>query len=107
MNEIVIYICIALLVISVILMIVSCKEVVPEDIDYAFYTLPFYKIGRLIYRKIFEERDGQGAYYQKLYDSIHTLNPAGKRVMNLPVFLLKDRTFTINYFCRIIVCFGF
>lgn len=89
MNEIVIYICIALLVISVILMIVSCKEVVPEDIDYAFYTLPFYKIGRLIYKKIFEERDGQGAYYQKLYDSIHTLNPAGKTSDELASFFIK------------------
>ena len=70
-------------------MIVSCKEVIPEDIDYAFYTLPFYKMGRLIFRKIFEERDGQGAYYQKLYDSIHTLNPAGKTSDELASFFIK------------------
>ncbi len=89
MNEYIVYTIIGLLILIVLLMIISIKEEIPGDIDYAFYTLPFYKIGHLFYRKIFEERDGQGAYYQKLYDEMHTLNPAGKTSDELASFFVK------------------
>lgn len=89
MNNICLYAAVAVLVIIVLLMVIAHKEEVPDDIDYAFYTLPFYKIGRLFYRKVFEEKDGQSAYFQRLYDARHTLNPAGKTSEELISYFVK------------------
>lgn len=89
MNEVLVYVSLIILILVVLLIILSSKEQVPEGIEHSFFTLPFYKIGRLIYRKQFEEKDRQSSYYQKLYDAKHVLSPTGKTSEEVATYFIK------------------
>lgn len=84
-----IYISIALLAVLFILLIASAKESLPEGIPRAFYSTPFYKAGRLFYRKLFENRDKQSSYYQKMYDAKNVLSPAGRTGPEVELYFIK------------------
>ena len=75
--------------ILILFMIIACREQVPDEIDSAFFSAPFYKMGVFLYKRLFEDRDKQSSYYQKLYDAKHTLNPAGHTGEEVAIYFIK------------------
>lgn len=75
--------------ILILFMIIACREQIPDEIDSAFFSAPFYKMGVFLYKRLFEDRDKQSSYYQKLYDAKHTLNPAGHTGEEVAIYFIK------------------
>lgn len=89
MSEVIVIVSLVIIFILVLLILISIREQIPEGIESSFFTSPFYKIGRFIYRKLFEEKDRQSSYYQKLYDAKRVLNPVGRTSEEVELYFIK------------------
>ena len=93
---------IALTIIGIILilMILSIKETVPDEIETSAVTKPFYKASVFLYRHLIKKIQ-KTSYYRKLYETKAILSTGNKTEKELGLYLIKK-----TGLCLIILFFG-
>lgn len=83
------------LMIIVFLILISAKQIIPDEIETSFFTRPFYKIAVLFYRLINYKNNNEkqnfirNEYLNKIYEAKRKLNPAGKTEDEVKSFYVK------------------
>ena len=85
------YFILGILFFIVLLMVISSRAKIPDELDAVFYTKPFYKIGAFIYKRLKrEEHDNKkNQYLKKIYDAKKKLKPAGKTDEEVRLYFSK------------------
>ena len=95
------YPAIIILMLITVILLVSCKENVPDCFETSAVTKPFYKSGIFLYKIIFSSNRRNTHYYRKLSDINSALHPGGKTDRDTAVFLIKKISL-----CLLMIFFG-
>ena len=95
------YPAIIILILITIILLISCKEAIPDCFETSAVTKPFYKSGILLYRIICNSKWKSGHYYRKLFDANSALHPGGKTDKETGMFFIKKLSL-----CLLMLFFG-
>ena len=95
------YPAIIILMLITVILLISCKENVPDCFETSAVTKPFYKSGIFLYKIMFSSTHRNTHYYRKLSDINSALHPGGKTDRDTAVFLIKKISL-----CLLMIFFG-